>query len=308
MRLFNAVLHFTHIHRSEAGCPAWPRALELAPPAAVETERVLLGTILVDPTQLIAVAEILPPHRGTWFYDEPNRLIFDATLTLMERHDPIDLVTVTDVLRRRGDLEKVGGSVYLAELTEMVISTANCAHHARIVRDKCLYRSLINLSTTISAGAYSQDDLPEMIHQAQQTLLHVGGAQSTASFETLYDLMRTTIRHAQQVDSRDLTGINTGFHALNSMTCGFQPSQLIILAARPSIGKSALALQFALAAAQSMHGLPVAVFSLEMSKEELGVRLLCSEAGIDSRLLKRGWLSRDQWGPIFDAGARLDRV
>jgi replicative DNA helicase len=284
------------------------RAAELPVPSAIDTERVLLGTILVDPNQLMTAVEILPPGRGTWFYQEAHRLIYDTMLTLMERGDAIDLETVTDVLRRRGSLDKVGGSVYIAELMECVVTTANIAHHARIVRDKALYRGMINIGSDISASAYAQEDLPGLINRMQEALLSVAGAQSTSAFSTLHDLMTDTIRNAQHADERDLTGIHTGFHGLNTITSGFQNSNLIIVAARPSQGKSALALQFALAAAQSLNGLPVAVFSLEMSREELGMRILCSEACVDSACLKRGFLDRAEWGLIFAASDRLDHL
>jgi replicative DNA helicase len=284
------------------------RVVELPVPAAVEAERVLLGAILNDAQQLLTVTEILPPVEGSWFYEAAHRLIFDAILTLHERHDPIDLVTVTEVLARRGLLDKVGGSVYLAWLLELFSSTANIPYYARLIRQKSLYRGLINLGTNISAAAYSQDDLPELINHIQHTVLQMSSAQSPAVFATLRDLLDETIRQAQHADARDLTGVHTGLHGLNTITCGFQNAHLIIVAARPSMGKSALALQFALAGAQSLNGLAVAVFSLEMSREELSMRILCSEARIDLVRMKRGFLGRDEWGLILDAGARLENL
>jgi replicative DNA helicase len=137
---------------------------------------------------------------------------------------------------------------------------------------------MINLGTDITAAAFSRENLPALIDHSQHALMQMSTAQSPAAFSTLYDLLADTIRQAQHANARDLTGVHTGFHALNTITCGFQNAHLIILAARPSMGKSALALQFALAAAQSMHGLPVAVFSLEMSQEELSLRILSSAA------------------------------
>jgi replicative DNA helicase len=280
------------------------RVLDLPIPAAMEAERVLLGAILNDADQLVTVTEILPPMQGSWFYEEANRLIFDAILTLHERHDPIDLVTVTEVLARRGLLDKVGGSVYLAWLTELFSSPANLPYYARLVREKATYRGMINLATNISAAALSQENLPALLTHSQQALMQLSTSESPAAFSTLYDLLADTIRQAQHADERDLTGVHTGFHGLNTLTCGFQNAHLIILAARPSMGKSALALQFALAAAQSLHGLPVAVFSLEMSREEIIMRILCSEARIDSQRLRRGFLGRDEWGPIYETSAR----
>jgi replicative DNA helicase len=284
------------------------RAHELPVPAAIETERVLLGTILTDGNQLLPVVEILPPGQGVWFYQDAHRLIYDAMVTLLERHDPIDLHTVTDVLRRRGSLEKISGSVYLAELMECVVTTANIAHHARIIREKALYRGMINIGSDLTASAYAQEELPALINRMHEALLSIAGAQTTARLTTMHTLMTDTIRNAQHADERDLTGVHTGFHGLDFITNGFQNTNLVIVAARPSMGKSALALQFAQAAAQSLNGLPVIIFSLEMSSEELGVRMLCSEARVDSQRLKRGFLGHDEWGLIFDAGARLENL
>jgi replicative DNA helicase len=157
------------------------RVHELPIPAAVDTERVLLGTILTEATQLLTVAEILPPGRSQWFYQEAHRLIYDAMLTLLERSDPIDLQTVTDVLHRRGHLDKAGGSVYLAELMEGFVTTANVAHHARIIRDKALYRGMINVATDITAGAYGQDELADILQRTHQALLDIASVQSTSS-------------------------------------------------------------------------------------------------------------------------------
>jgi replicative DNA helicase len=284
------------------------RVHELPVPAAIDTERVLLGTILMDANQLLAVVDILPPGQGIWFYQEAHRLIYDAMLTLFERHDPIDLQTVTDILRRRGTLEKIGGSVYLAELMECVATTANIAHHARIIRDKALYRGMINIGSDLTASAYAQEELPALINRMHEALLSVAGAQTTARLTSMRTLMTDTIRQAQHADERDLTGVHTGFHGLNYLTNGFQNTNLIIVAARPSMGKSCLAVQFAQAAARSLHGLPVIIFSLEMSAEELGMRMLCSEARVDAQHLKRGLIGRDEWGPIFDAGELLGNL
>jgi replicative DNA helicase len=284
------------------------RAHELSVPSAIETERVLLGTIFMDANQLLPVVDILPPGQSVWFYQEAHRLIYDAMLTLLERHDAIDLHTVTDVLRRRGTLEKVGGSVYLAELMEGFVTTANIAHHARIIRDKALYRGMINIGSDITASAYAQEELPTLITRMQEALLSIAGVQTTARLYSMRTLMTDTIRHAQHADERDLTGVHTGFHGLDFLTNGFQNANLIIVAARPSMGKSVLATQFAQAAAQSLNGLPVILFSLEMSAEELGIRMLCSEARVDSQRLKRGFLVGDEWGPIFDAGDRLGNL
>jgi replicative DNA helicase len=287
------------------------RAHELPVPSAVDTERVLLGTMLTNATQLLTVAEILPPGPSQWFYQASHRRIYEAMLTLLERHEVIDLETVTDVLRRRGQLDSIGGSIYLAELMEGCVTTANVAAHARIIRDKALYRGMINLGSDLSAGAYAQDELPALITRAQQGLLQLAGAQTTAALTTLHTVLTDTIRQAQQVRAHELTGLHTGFHGLNELTGGFQPSNLIILAARPSHGKRALAMPFAVAAARALRATtaaPVVVFSLEMSTAELGLRVLCSEARLDAQRLKRGELDTYDWGRVFSAADRLSEL
>ena len=165
MGLFHDVFHSTNIHRSEAGCPAWPEPPSAKSPSAVDSEHALLGAILLDPRQMLAVVEVLPPGQA-WFYLDAHRLVYDAILTLFERRDPIDLVSLTDVLKRRGHLEKVGGAVALTELPESVATTANVAFHARLVREKFLYRSLINEGTQLTASAYEQDEVPAILGQA----------------------------------------------------------------------------------------------------------------------------------------------
>jgi replicative DNA helicase len=167
---------------------------------------------------------------------------------------------------------------------------------------------MINIGTEMTASAYGQDDLQEMINRTQQALLRIAGAQTTARFTDMHTLMTNTIRNAQNAGERDLTGVHTGFHGLNTKTSGFQNANLIIVAARPSMGKSALAVQFAQAAAQSLNGLPVVMFSLEMSSEELAIRLLCSEALVDSIRMKRGFLGMEEMGRLFDAADRIENL
>jgi replicative DNA helicase len=252
---------------------------------------------------MLAVVEVLPPGQN-WFYHDAHRLVYDAMLTLFERRDPIDLQTVTDTLYRRGHLEKIGGSVYLAELTESVGSTVNTAHHARIVREKALYRDLINVGTQLSASAYEQAELPAIVAQAHQALLQVANAQTHSVFATMTQLMSRAIHDAQNAEDRDLTGLDTGLFDLNRLTSGWQNSDLIILAARPSMGKTALALQLVLTVGRT-QALPVLFFSLEMSKGPLATGMLCSEARMDASEIRRGGLSQTKWGQLMNASNRL---
>jgi replicative DNA helicase len=281
------------------------RAMNPATPAAVDAERAVLGAVLLDPAQLPAVAEVLPPGGGSWFSDERHRLIYDALLTLFERHDPIDLCTVTDVLVRRGQLDKVGGSVYVAELTEAAVTTANTAHHAGLVRDKALLRTVINIASQLSASAYAQEDVQTIVGQAHQALVAVANAQSTAAFTRMDVMVRGAIAAMERAQDHEPVGIPSGFHELDHYLQGFQPADLIIVAARPGMGKTSLALQFAVAAARHPPCLPVAVFSLEMSQAQLAMRLVCAEARLDSQRVRRGFLAGPEVSRFMDGAGRL---
>jgi replicative DNA helicase len=282
-----------------------PQASETATPAALEAERTLLGAVLLDDQQMVHVADVLPPTGGQWFYHKANHLIYDAMLTLFERHEPIDLVSLIDVLMRRGQLEKVGGSVYLASLSDGILTTRNVAYHARLVRDKALLRSVINISTEMQASAYEQDDLQDIVGQANQALLGIANAQATSSFARMDALVRGSIAECEHAQQHEPVGIPTGFHELDYYLYGFQPTDLIIVAARPGMGKTSLGLQFAVTAARHPPRLPVAVFSLEMSKQQLSMRLVCAEARIDSQRVRRGFLSPQESGQFYAGAERL---
>jgi replicative DNA helicase len=281
------------------------KAVAPTPPAALDAERCLLGAVLLDPNQIDAALAVLPPAAGSWFYDARHRLIYDAMLTLAERREPIDLASLSDVLRRRGLLERAGGAVYLAELTEAAVTTANVAHHARLVKEKALLRQVINLGQQLSASALEQAELPQILAEAHAALLQLATAQSTSAFTPMHALMLEAWHAAQHATAQDLQGLDTGFHDLNMYTGGFHRSDLIVLAARPSMGKSALAMQFAVAAARAHEALPVAVFSLEMATHQLGLRLLCGEARIDMQRVRRGLTSGSEWARLGDAAERL---
>jgi replicative DNA helicase len=283
-----------------------PTAQHAATPAALEAERALLGAVLMDDQQMVHVADVLPPGaQRRWFYDQANHLVYDAMLTLFDRREPIDLVTLTDVLYRRGQLEKIGGSPYLAELSESAVTTQNITYHARLVRDKALLRDVINISTVMQTSAYGQDDLHAIVGQATESLVHVTNAHATSAFAPLDTLVRESIREAERAREHEEIGLPTGFHALDYILHGFHPTDLIVVAARPGMGKTSLALQFAVAAARQPHALPVAVFSLEMSKQQLSMRMVCAEARIDSSQVRRGFVDDHEWTQLMNGADRL---
>jgi replicative DNA helicase len=212
---------------------------------------------------------------------------------------------VADVLHRRGQLEKIGGSPYLAELSESAVTTANITYHARLVRDKALLRELINISSNMRASAYEQADIQEVISRATESLLHVSHAQAVSAFATLHTLVLASVHEAERARAHEEIGLPTGFHALDYLLNGFQPTDLIILAARPGMGKTSLGLQFAMAAAKHPPRLPVAVFSLEMSKQQLSMRMMCAEARVDSSRVRRGFVEGHEWAQLMNGADRL---
>jgi replicative DNA helicase len=239
------------------------------------------------------------------FYQDGHALIYDAMLTLMDRHEPIDMLTVSDVLRRRDHLDKLGGSLYLAELMEMVPTAANAAHYARLIRDKAALRSVINLGSVLTTAAFEQEDVGGIMDRAQRAILEISNRQSMSSFADLEELLQGVIHQANHPPQDEITGVTTGFFDLDRMTSGLQRGDLIIIAARPSVGKTALAMQLAVNACAAHEALPVAVFSLEMSKEQLAMRLLCSEARVNSMAFRNGQLDSPDWGRIFDTSERI---
>jgi replicative DNA helicase len=193
----------------------------------------------------------------------------------------------------------------VTSLTEAAVTTVNTAHHARIVRDKALLRQVINISTQMQASAYEQDDLQDIVSPAHQHLLHVANAQSTSAFTRLDELVRESVHTAEHASMHDSMGIPTGFHALDAELNGFQPSDLVIVAARPGMGKTALGLRFAVAAARRPSALPVAVFSLEMSKSQLSMRMVCAEARVDAQRVRLGFMNHHEHHEFMNGAGRL---
>lgn len=195
--------------------------------------------------------------------------------------------------------------MYLAELTEATVTVRNIAHHARLVRNKALLRQVINISTNMRASAYEQDDLQGIVGQATESLTQVTQAHATSVFTSLDTLVLESVHEAERAREHEDVGLPTGFHALDYILHGFHPTDLIVLAARPGVGKTSLALQFAMAAARQPHARPIAVFSLEMSKQQLSMRMVCAEARVDSSRVRRGFVEGAEWTQFMEGAARL---
>ena len=274
------------------------------PPQNIEAEESLLSAILVDNTALLEVVEILAVQD---FYRTAHQKIFAAISDLFNRGEPIDLVTLANGLKEKGHLEGVGGAAYLARLVDTVPMAVNAQHYARIVHDKAVLRRLIEKANAITKRCFQEHGgTDEIIDFAEASIFEITEKKARQAFYPLSKLIDGNIDFLEekQKNKSMVTGVPTGFTHLDNLTSGFQNSDLIILAARPSMGKTALALNIARNAAVDA-GVPVAIFSLEMSKEQLSLRLLCSEARIDSSRLRSGFFSMEDWDRLTDAAGVL---
>jgi replicative DNA helicase len=283
--------------------------LRRIPPQNIEAEQSVLGAVLLENDALNQALEILAPEA---FYRESHQEIFRAMITLGERGQPVDAITLTEALRGKGVLEAVGGPAYIAELAAFVPSAANVAHYARIVREKSVLRSLSAVATEIASRAYEgTDEVDEFLDEAEHRIFEISERRIKPAFHTMHVLSRDSLKLIEQLyERRELvTGVPTGFIDLDRITAGLQPSDLVIFAARPGMGKTALALNVAAyAAIEARPRLAVAFFSLEMSKEQLVLRMLCSEARVDGAKARAGFLSERDFPRLAQAAARLSEA
>ncbi|NLW56112.1 MAG: replicative DNA helicase [Firmicutes bacterium] len=281
--------------------------LDRIPPQNIEAERSTLGAMLLEKEAIYRAMEILRPED---FYRENHRLIYQTVLDLTNRGEPVDLVTVTEELRQKNALEKVGGITYLTELASAVPTAAHVEHYSRIVEEKSLLRQLIHAATEIVTSSYeAQDEVESIIDRAENTIFAITNRRSGQTVINLKDILIKTFEQVEKLyESRGaVTGVPTGFADLDRITAGLQPSDLIILAARPSMGKTTFALNIAEHVAVQLK-LPVIVFSLEMSKEQLAMKLLCSEAGVDNQRIRTGNLKEEDWPRLSHALGRLSEA
>lgn len=274
--------------------------LKRIPPHQIEAEQSLLGGILIDNEGLPSALEIL---KGDEFYRDAHRTIFRAVQELFERNEPVDLITVTDLLTEKNQLEAVGGATYLAALTGMVPSSTNVQTYARIINEKALLRRLIQAAHQILSWCYEGGKkVDEILDHTESTIFSVTENRVRSSYFPIKEIVKKSIEVIEtfQENREMVTGVPSHFADLDKLTAGFQPSDLIIIAGRPSMGKTALALNIARNAALD-SGIPVGLFSLEMSKEQLAMRLLCSEARVDSHKIRTGFLSRQECAKMLMA-------
>ncbi len=270
------------------------------PPQNIEAEASLLGALLLDKDAIIKVGDVVS---SADFYVDKNGVIFGAIAALFEKREPIDLVTLTNYLEKHKKLKEIGGASYLTDLVNGVPSAAHVVQYAQIVREKATMRNLLTASTKISDMVYGDaDGLDNLLDTAEQTLFDVSQKHLKQNFTPIRDVLTESFDRLDSLhkDKKKIRGLPTGFRALDNLLAGLQPSDLIILAARPSMGKTSLALNIAQQLA-TKEGIPVGIFSLEMSKEQLIDRLLAAEAGIDNWKLRTGNLEDRDFEKINSA-------
>ena len=274
------------------------------PPHNKDAEQCVLGSILQQQGILPKTIDFIQPDD---FYFESNKLIFKAMIALFEKNEPQDLITVTNHLKNSNNLADVGGPAYLASLTDLVPLASNIIYYAKIVREKSVLRQLIATTTSIAGRCYEeQDDIELLLDEVEQTVFDIARDKSGAHFEPLKKIIKNTFDRVTTLSERKelITGVPTGYDQFDKMTAGLQPSDLIIMAGRPSMGKTALAMNMVQNTALQ-HGTPVGVFSLEMSKTQLGLRLLCSLSKVDSNDLRTGFIKDNDWPKLTRAAGEL---
>ena len=276
------------------------------PPQSLEAEMSILGGILLDNAAMNRVIEILTPEE---FYRESHRKILRAMIDLNSVSEPCDLITLSTILKKKGELDEVGGGAYLATLVDYVPTAANIVYYCKIVKERATVRSLITAATEIVTQSYEeQSDVNELLDLAQKSIFAISENKLRPSYYPVGAILKETIRNIEQLYERKehLTGVSSGFIDLDNMTAGLQKGDLIIIAGRPSMGKTAFALNVAQnAAIHSSQKTPVAVFSLEMSKEQLVTRLLCSESRLDAGRLRTGHLQDSDWDRLLNGANHL---
>lgn len=274
-------------------------------PQDLAAERAVLGGVLQSNAVLYNLVDVLRPED---FYSPAHREIFAAFLDLYDKGLPIDYITTADKLQARGKLGQVGGQVYLAELGESVVSAANAARHAHIVRDQAIRRGLIETASGIISNCYDRGDVEQLLDGAEQAVFAITDARQTSPIITSKDLINQVVDEVEARFARksQITGIETRYADFDRMTAGLQKSDLIIVAGRPSMGKTAFALNLALnAAGASANPTPTAVFSLEMSKEQLMMRLLATRSRVPLQHIRTGYLQEAEWLQLHDGAQAL---
>ena len=274
------------------------------PPQNIEAEQSILGGVLIENDALNTVVEFLEDGD---FYREAHQKIFKCMIALSEKNEPLDLITLTNELKKKKELEDIGGASYLAGLVESVPTAANIAYYAKIVKEKSILRKLISTATAIVTQSYQEGkNLEDFLDEAEQAIFRISENQVRPAFYPIKEIVKESFKVIERLYEKKelITGVPSGFKDLDRKTAGFQNADLIIVAGRPSMGKTALCLNIAQHAAINVK-IPTAIFSLEMSKEQLAIRMLCSEARVDSARLRSGFLGESDWPKLTMAAGAL---
>jgi replicative DNA helicase len=278
--------------------------IEKLPPQNVEAEQSILGAILIDNEALPKALEVIDPDD---FYKQSHRKIFQAMIELFEKSEPIDLITLTDHMKRQDELDAVGGVAYLSSLVNMVPTAANIKYHSKIVREKGLLRNLLRSATEIASRVYEDNlEAEELVDYAERSIFDISDKRIKASFVTLKEVIKGSFEMIEHLyDKKEtVTGVPSGFKDLDNLTTGFQKGDLIVVGGRPSMGKTAFALNVAQHVGLESRE-PVAIFSLEMAKEQLAFRMLCSEAMVNSSSIRKGFIQKEDWHKLTAGASRL---
>ncbi|PWU24833.1 MAG: replicative DNA helicase [Candidatus Rokuibacteriota bacterium] len=277
------------------------------PPQNLEAEESVLGAMMLSPGAIGAVSEVLS---ATDFYRESHAAIYRGALGLYARGEPVDAITLVDELEQRGELEGVGGKVRIHELAALVPAASNAAHYARIVREMATLRGLIRAGSEIARlGIDRDDEAPQLVDRAEQIVFELAQARVSSEWSHIEQLLKESFEHitALYESGAEVTGVPTGFREVDQLTSGLQPGNLVVVAARPSMGKSGLALNVC-ANLSVRHQIPVGIFTLEMSKAEVTQRLMCSEAKVESQRLRTGKLAAEDWSRLTAACDKLAKA
>jgi replicative DNA helicase len=273
-------------------------------PASVEAERAILGALLLNDETMHTVSNLLRPDD---FYSNANKMIYQAMLDLVAQNKRIDLITLQDFLAVQNNLDNIGGVIYLISLQEEIPALGLVKQHAQIIKEKAVLRDLIGSATSIVSNCYDQDNdgIDVVLDQAEKTIFEIANKRTKSSFVQIDIWLKKTFQHLSDIKShsKGVTGVPTGYKKFDAMTSGFQNGDLVVLAGRPSMGKTALALCLATQAAHS--GFTVGIFSLEMSAEQLTLRLLSSESGISLHKIRNGTISSQEWLELTSVAGKL---
>jgi replicative DNA helicase len=283
------------------------QSIDKLPPQGLEAEQSVLGAVLLENDAFLKALEHISESD---FYREAHRKIFRVMVGLFEKNEAIDLITVSEHLSRRGELEDAGGTSYLSMLASQTPTAANVIYHSKIIKEKALMRSLLKATTEIAGKVYEESlDADEMLDVAEKMIFDISDKRIRASFVTMKEVVKDSFRMIEDLyDKKEsITGVPSGFRELDELTTGFQHGDLIVIGGRPSMGKTAFALNIAQHVGVELKE-PVAVFSLEMSKKQLALRMLCSEAMVDSNGVRKGFIGKQDWHKLTSAAGRLSEA